>query len=216
MTIVFLIFDGLTALDAIGPYEVLSHVPGVRVQFVAPEAGPVRSDTGALTLVAEAGMADVRQADILVVPGGFGVRRLVADERVLDWLRAMDATTRMTVSVCNGALLLAAAGLLAGRRANTHWAMRDQLASLGAVPVAERTVRDGKYACSAGVSAGIDLALVIAAELAGEDAARAIQLGLEYDPRPPFDAGSPETAPAHLVALLRAQISSWEAEPAVG
>jgi len=209
--IVFFLFDGLTALDAVGPYEVLARLPGAEVVFAAPARGPVTTDDGRLALVAGASIDEVAAADVLVVPGGFGTRALEDDARVLAWLRAIDATTRVTASVCTGALLLAAAGLLRGRHANTHWAVRDRLAEHGAVPVAERVVRDGKYATAAGVSAGIDLALALAVELAGRPVAEAIQLGIEYAPEPPLDAGDPERAPAAIRDLVLARVRGREA-----
>jgi putative intracellular protease/amidase len=203
MQIVLLLFDGITALDAVGPHEVLSRIPGARVQFVAREAGIVETTEGALGLRATASLRDVRHADLLLVPGGRGTRRLVADEVVLDWVRAIDATSTWTTSVCTGALVLAAAGVLRGVRATTHWLAMDELARLGAVPVRERVVVEGKIATAAGVSAGIDLALTLAARICGDDVAQEIQLMLEYDPKPPFRAGSPEEAPPHIVARLR-------------
>jgi putative intracellular protease/amidase len=213
MNVVFLVFDGLTALDAVGPYEVLARLPGAKVTFAGPRRGVVRTDDGALGLTADLALGEVKACDLLVVPGGFGTRALQRDEAVLGALRALDATTRITASVCTGALVLAAAGLLRGRRATTHWAWRDRLAELGAVPVAERVVRDGKYASSAGVSAGIDLALGLAIELAGTQAASAIQLGIEYDPQPPLDAGDASRAPAALkeavLARARAKEARW-------
>jgi putative intracellular protease/amidase len=202
MDIVCLIFDGITALDAIGPYEVLSRLPGARFQFVAPGATTVRSDNGAVCWTAEASIEQVSRADLLLVPGGIGARRLMSNPEVLAWLRALDLTTQLTASVCTGALLLAASGLLQGRKATTHWAFLDTLRELGATPVAERCVRDGKYASAAGVSAGIDLGLSLALELAGRDTAEAIQLSIEYDPQPPLDAGSPDKVGAALRQAL--------------
>jgi len=140
-------------------------------------------------------LEDATSCDLLVVPGGFGTRALERDQRVLDWVRKVDETTTLTASVCTGSFVLAAAGLLKGRRATSHWAMRERLAEYGAIPVGERMVRDGKYATAAGVSAGIDLALSLAVELCGPDVAAGIQLSIEYDPAPPLDAGSPEKAP---------------------
>lgn len=195
MDIAILVFDKLTALDAIGPYEVLARLPGAQLRFVAPAPGVVRSDNGRFSMLVEESIDSVLSCDLLIVPGGFGTRLLERDRRVLDWLRAVDASTRVTASVCTGALLLGAAGLLQGRRANTHFAVRERLSSFGAIPVAERVVRDGKYASAAGVSAGIDLALTLAIEFAGETTAQGIQLQLEYDPQPPLDAGHPERAP---------------------
>jgi transcriptional regulator GlxA family with amidase domain len=201
--IAILIFDRLTALDAIGPYEVLSRLPGAELSFVAKEAGMKRTDTGALGLNADRTLDQLTDPDVVLVPGGEGNRPLLADDEVLDWLRAAHRTTTWTTSVCTGALVLGAAGILDGLRATTHWAFRERLREFGAEPVAERTVTEGKVITAAGVSAGIDMALVLANEVAGEQVAQAIQLGIEYDPDPPFDAGSPEKAPAELVEFVR-------------
>jgi len=203
MQIAVLLYDRLTALDAIGPYEVLSRLPGASLTFVAREAGPVRTDNGMLTLLAERSIAEVPRPDILLVPGGPGEVAVRAGETVLEWLRQADATSTWTTSVCTGSLILASAGLLAGRRATSHWLALEQLRALGAEPVSERVVFDGKIVTAAGVSAGIDMALALAATIAGEAVAQAIQLGIEYDPQPPLDAGSPQKAPAEVVALLR-------------
>lgn len=197
MDIVCLIFDEITVLDAVGPYEVLSRMPGARVRFVSPSGQAVRSDARSVIWQPEASIDQVERCDLLLVPGGFGARRLAHDTRVVNWLRAVDATTQLTATVCTGSILLAASGALHGRRATTHWAFYDQLRERGAIPVAERVVRDGKYASAAGVSAGIDLALTLALELCGRQVAEAIQLSIEYDPAPPLDAGSPnKVAPA--------------------
>lgn len=212
MDIVLFVFDGITALDVVGPYEVLARLPGARVRFVAPAAGVVRTDNQVLGLAADEGIDDVARADLLLVPGGFGTRRLEHDDRVLDWVRAVDATTQITASVCTGALVLAAAGLLRGRRANTHWAMRERLREHGALPVGERIVRDGKYATAAGVSAGIDLALQLAVDIAGREIAQAIQLGIEYDPAPPLAAGNPETAPPAIRDMVLARMRARDAD----
>jgi putative intracellular protease/amidase len=214
MNIAILIFDKLTALDAIGPYEVLSRLPEADLVFVAAETGAKRTDTGALALSADASLDEVRAPDVLVVPGGEGNRPLLHDERVLDWVREADATSTWTTSVCTGSLVLGAAGLLEGRRATSHWAYVDRLADFGAIPVRERVVTDGKLVTAAGVSAGIDMALTLAAEIAGEPVARAIQLGMEYDPQPPFDSGSPETAAPELVEFVRGLERAPAAEPA--
>jgi putative intracellular protease/amidase len=192
----FFVFDGVTALDAVGPYEVLARLPGAEVTFVGLARGVVRTDNQVLGLAADRSLDEVTAADVLVVAGGFATRVLEHDPRVLAWIRAIDATTRITASVCTGALLLGAAGLLRGRRANTHWPIRDRLAAYGAIPTADRVVRDGKYATAAGVSAGIDLGLALAIELAGEETAATIQLSMEYDPAPPLDAGDAARAPA--------------------
>jgi putative intracellular protease/amidase len=199
--IAILIFDKLTALDAVGPYEVLSRLPGAELSFVAKDAGPKRTDTGALALSADIGLAELTDPDILLVPGGEGNRPLLDDDEVLDWVRGADRSSTWTTSVCTGSLVLGAAGLLEGKRATSHWAYREQLREYGAEPVAERVVVDGKVVTAAGVSSGIDMALRLAALVAGEDAARAIQLGIEYDPEPPFDSGSPEKAPELAEAI---------------
>ncbi|MGH2917893.1 MAG: DJ-1/PfpI family protein [Solirubrobacteraceae bacterium] len=211
MEIAIALFDRFTALDAIGPYEVLSRLPGAKVRFVAHDAGRVHADTRMLTLVAEARLEDVPAPDVLVVPGGIGSRALLADERMLGWIGHAHEHSRWTASVCTGSLLLAAAGVLDGRRAATHWAARDELAALGVQPAAQRVVRAGKIVTAAGVSAGLDMALTLAALVAGDDIARAIQLELEYDPQPPFDAGSPDAAGPQIIALMR-EITAFERE----
>jgi len=205
MNIAILIYDRFTALDAIGPYEVLSRLPGASLSFVAAEPGPVTTDNGMLTLVAEHSISEVLSADIVLVPGGPGEVAARAGAEVLEWLRAVDATSTWTTSVCTGSLILAAAGLLEGRRATSHWLALDRLQEMGAEAVAERVVFDGKIVTGAGVSAGIDMALALAGKVAGDAVAQAIQLGIEYDPQPPFDAGSPSKAPAEVVEALRAR-----------
>jgi transcriptional regulator GlxA family with amidase domain len=203
MNTAILLYDGFTALDAIGPYEVLSRLPGGRATFVAAEAGPVRTDNGMLTVHAERSLAEVRSPEIVLVPGGPGEVAERAGGPALDWLRAAHETSTWTTSVCTGSLILAAAGLLGGKRATGHWLAMEKLGELGAQPVSERFVIEGKIVTAAGVSAGIDMALALVAEIAGESVAQAIQLGIEYDPQPPFDAGAPHKAPAEIVALLR-------------
>jgi transcriptional regulator GlxA family with amidase domain len=197
------LYDRFTALDAIGPYEVLSRLPGATVTFVAADRGPVRTDNGFLTVVAECALEELSAPDVLLVPGGPGEVAERAGGPMLEWLREADRTSAWTTSVCTGSLVLGAAGLLEGRRATTHWLALEELARLGAVAVAERVVIDGKIVTGAGVSAGIDMALTLAAQIAGEDVAQAIQLGIEYDPEPPFDAGSPAKAPERIVRMLR-------------
>jgi transcriptional regulator GlxA family with amidase domain len=204
MQIAILIFDGLTALDAIGPYEVLSRLPGAELRFVAKQPGPKRTDTGALGVQADLAIADLPGPDVVLVPGGQGNRPLMRDSEVLDWLRVAHERSTWTTSVCTGALVLGAAGILDGKRATTHWAFLDRLSELGAEPVTERVVEDGKVVTAAGVSAGIDMALTLAARIAGDEVAQAIQLGIEYDPRPPFDAGSPSKASPEVIELVRA------------
>ena len=202
MRIAIALFDRFTALDAIGPYEVLSRLPGAEITFVGCEPRVFRSDVGSLALVAEAGFDGVRAADVLLVPGGPGTREMTRNRPLLDWLRAIHPTTQWTTSVCTGSHLLAAAGLLDGIDATTHWATMDELAALGARPIEGRVVERGKIMTAAGVSAGIDMALTLAARIAGEQVAQAIQLGIEYDPQPPFDSGSVRKASPELVRML--------------
>ncbi|MGW6916721.1 DJ-1/PfpI family protein [Kitasatospora sp. NPDC054939] len=204
MQIAILLYDDFTALDAVGPYEILGRVPGVEVVFTAAKPGPVRTDLKSLALTADLPLSEVTSPDVLLVPGGPGTAALLADREVLDWVRTASAATTWTTSVCSGSLLLAAAGLLTGRRATSHWVVLEHLAALGAVPTTERVVFDGKYATAAGVSAGIDLALDLAGRIAGPGIAEAVQLVVEYDPQPPYDMGSTAKAPAELVAALRA------------
>lgn len=203
MNIAILLFDGITALDAIGPYEVLSRLPQYQVRFVAPEPGPKRTDNGFLALTADHALAEFPRPDIILVPGGFGSQTMMENPAVLDWLRSAHQTSRWTTSVCTGSLILAAAGILHGIRATSHWTALERLAALGAIPTTERVVQEGKIITAAGVSAGIDMALRLAAAEAGEAFAQAIQLSIEYDPQPPFDCGSPAKAPAQAVELVR-------------
>ena len=204
MKTAILIYEGFTALDAIGPYEVLRSVPGWEVEFVARTRGEVRTDSGAVGLCADRSMAEVDRAGILLVPGGKGNRVLLGDAELLAWLRAVDRTTQWTTSVCTGSLLLGAAGLLERRRATGHWLQLEPLREYGADPVGGRYVEDGKVITAAGVSAGIDMALHLVGREAGPEVAQAVQLGIEYDPQPPFDAGSPEKAPARIVEAVSA------------
>ncbi|HEY7255784.1 MAG TPA: DJ-1/PfpI family protein [Solirubrobacterales bacterium] len=204
MQTAILVFDRLTALDAVGPYEVLRRAPGWKVQLVGPTEGVVRDERGALGLAADRSLDEVTDADILLVPGGIGTRPLMEDEQLLSWLREVDGRTKWTASVCTGSLLLGAAGLLDGKRATTHWLSLERLAELGAIPVEERVVEDGKVITAAGVSAGIDMALRLVARELGSETARRIQLSIEYDPEPPFDAGSPRKAPAEVVEAVTA------------
>jgi transcriptional regulator GlxA family with amidase domain len=203
MNIAFLIFDKFTALDAMGPYEVLSRLPGAELKFVAKKAGPIRTDTGMLTVMAEASLDEIEAPELLLIPGGEGNRPLMEDPDVLDWVRSSHETSTWTTSVCTGALVLGAAGILDGVRATTHWAYRDVLGDLGAEVSTDRVVIDGKVATAAGVSSGIDMALALVGEIAGPEVAQAMQLGIEYDPQPPFDAGSPDKAPPAIVEFVR-------------
>lgn len=202
MKIAIPLYEGFTALDAIGPYEVLRSVPGWEVEFVARERGEVRTDSGAVGLTADRALAEVREPEILLVPGGMGTRAMMEDEELLASLRRLDETSKWTTSVCTGSLLLAAAGLLDGKRATGHWAWLEPLREHGAEPVGGRYVEDGKVITAAGVSAGIDMALYLVGREAGPEVAQAIQLGIEYDPDPPFDSGSPSKAPAEIVELV--------------
>jgi putative intracellular protease/amidase len=204
MEIAILLYDRFTALDAVGPYEVLSRLPGARVTFVAERPGQVRTDTRQLTLVADAALHEMPAPELVLVPGGPGQSALMDDGPVHEWLRAAHEATTWTTSVCTGSLVLAAVGLLAGRRATSNWQAIEQLRALGVDAVPERVVFDGKLATAAGVTAGIDMALALAARIAGEQLAQAIQLGIEYDPEPPFHAGSPGKAPAEVVEAVRA------------
>jgi transcriptional regulator GlxA family with amidase domain len=197
-----LIFDGITALDAIGPYEVLRSVPGWEVEFVAARTGEVRTDSGHLGISADHALADVTETEMVLVPGGAGNRLLLEDDEVLGWLGEIDRQTKWTTSVCTGSLVLGAAGLLEGKRATGHWLYLEPLRAYGADPVGGRFVEDGKVVTAAGVSAGIDMALHLVGREAGPEVAQAVQLGIEYDPQPPFDAGSPDKAPAAIVAAV--------------
>jgi transcriptional regulator GlxA family with amidase domain len=205
MNIAILLFDRFTALDAVGPYEVLRSAPHASVRFVAREAGIKRTDVGSLGMVADHTLDDVLAPDILVVPGGPGSDAVMEDDVVLEWIRRVHETTKWTTSVCTGSLVLAAAGLLDGLKATSHWLALSALERFGAEPTAERVVVQGKIVTAAGVSAGIDMALTLVAKEYGDAVAQAIQLGIEYDPRPPFDAGSPRKAPPEIVEKLRAR-----------
>ena len=210
MQIAILVFDGLTALDAVGPSEVLCRLPGAELRYTGKERGPVQTETGPLRMFADHTLDEVTEPDILLVPGGMGSRPLLRDEEVLEWVRSVHERTRWTTSVCTGSLILAAAGLLDGVRATGHWLQMERLGSLGAVPTGERVVREGKIITAAGVSSGIDMALALVALEAGDAVAQAIQLSIEYDPQPPFDAGSPEKAPDQIVELVRERAAARE------
>jgi putative intracellular protease/amidase len=202
MDIAILIFDGLTALDAVGPYDVLSNIPGAKVSFVGETKGLKRTSQGSLALSADLSVDDVTCADILLVPGGFGEEQVRGKSAMLEWVRSIHANTQWTTSVCTGALVLGAAGILRGLNATTHWAAREQLCNFGATPVKERLVEQGKVITAAGVSAGIDMALHLTRHIAGDEIAQAIQIGIEYDPQPPFD-GLFEHASEPIAAYLR-------------
>lgn len=203
MQIAIVVYDRFTALDAVGPYEILSRLPDARVDVVAERPGAVRADTGFLALTADKALHEVPSPDIVVVAGGPGTFAEAANDTLAQWLRAADARSTWTTSVCSGSLLLGAAGLLRGRRATSHWAALDLLRQYGAEPTGQRVVFDGKYVTAAGVSSGIDMALALVGRIAGDEHAQAVQLLTEYDPQPPYDAGSPGKAPAHLVEEFR-------------
>ena len=206
MKIAALIFDKITVLDIVGPVEVLSWVPGAEIVWVGKQKGPIRAAPTGLAMMVEKTIDEVRDADIVIVPGGPGVRLLLKDEPVLGWLRAIHAKTKWTTSVCTGSLLLGAAGLLKGLDATTHWNSTAVLESFGARYREQRVIPQGKIVTSAGVSSGIDMALWLLGKIAGDDAAREAQLCIEYDPQPPYDAGSPTKAGPAAVERARATV----------
>jgi transcriptional regulator GlxA family with amidase domain len=204
MQIAFALYPGFTALDFIGPYQVLSGVPGEEVVLCAAAPGTVTDDNGLLHVQVDTALADVPSPDIVVVPGGPGSRTSAAasDGPLVAWLQSVHQTTTWTTSVCTGALVLGAARILDGLSATTHWLYYEELAAFGARPTEQRVVIEGKVATAAGVSAGIDLALTIVGRQWGEDMAQAVQLGIEYDPQPPFDSGAPSKAKPAIRDLL--------------
>ncbi|MCU1350939.1 MAG: transcriptional regulator containing an amidase domain and an AraC-type DNA-binding domain [Acidimicrobiales bacterium] len=203
MQIAIGLYPGFTALDAIGPYQVLTQIPGTEVVLCAEQTGDLADDNGLLHLDISHTFDDVPSPDLLLVPGGLITRRIAAEGGpIVEWIRTAHETTTWTTSVCTGALLLGAAGVLDGLRATTHWMAYDHLRSYGAEPTEERVVIEGKVVTGAGVSAGIDLALTLVGMMHGEVIAQAVQLGIEYDPQPPFDAGSPSKAPKDVLDLV--------------
>ncbi len=208
MEIAFLFYEGMTALDVIGPHEVLCRLPGAKVIRVARQPGPVHTESAGLTLIAEHSFSDVARADVLVVPGAGNARTLQQYPELLEWIRAMHVTTQWTTSVCTGSLILGAAGILQGLPATTHWATMERLRKWGAIPTQARVVEAGKVITAAGVSAGIDMALSLAAKIAGPTVAQALQLGIEYDPEPPFDVGSVGKANPAIIQALRTRLES--------
>jgi putative intracellular protease/amidase len=203
MRIAIPLYDRFTALDAVGPYEVLSRLLGASVTWLAHEPGVVRTDNGMLGIEATAAFEDLPDPEIVLVPGGTGTNDFLEDERLVGWIRAAHETSDWTTSVCTGSLLLGAARVLEGLEATTHWLDMDDLARYGARSTGRRVVEQGKVITAAGVSSGIDMGLVLAAKIAGPDVAKAIQLGIEYDPQPPFDSGSVEKAAPATVELIR-------------
>ncbi|CAA9408288.1 MAG: ThiJ/PfpI family protein [uncultured Rubrobacteraceae bacterium] len=209
--VAILLYDRVTALDAIGPYEVLRGIPGATVKFVAKTPGPITVDSGLLSLVADHSLDEVPDPDVLLIPAVDPIA--MREERVTSWIRSAHQTSRWTTSVCGGSLLLGAAGLLEGLRATGHWAMQEALEGFGATySPDERYVRQGKIITAAGVSAGIDMALYLASEIAGAKEAQTIQLMIEYDPEPPFDAGSPAKAPREVVELAQVRVQELAPE----
>lgn len=206
--VAMLLFPNLTQLDLTGPYEVLTRLPGAEVSLVWKSLDSVISSTG-LRLTPTTTLLEAAAADILFIPGGNGLVPLLRDPEIIEFVRQRAATARYVTAVCTGSLLLGAAGLLEGYRATTHWAYHDFLERCGAIPVRERVVIDRNRITAGGVTAGIDFALKLAAEIAGEQAARGIQLGLEYDPEPPFDSGVPERASPELVRIVRDRFAAW-------
>ena len=212
MQIAIGLYPGFTALDAIGPYQVLTQLPDAEVVLCAEHTGDLADDNGLLHLDIAHTFGDVAAPDIVVVPGGMVTRRYAHQgEPIVEWLRSAHETTTWTTSVCTGALLLGAAGILDGLPATTHWNAYDHLASFGATPTEQRVVEAGKVITAAGVSAGIDMALTLVGRTHGRDVAEAIQLGIEYDPQPPFDSGAPSTARPEILQLVRAIMTEAEA-----
>jgi putative intracellular protease/amidase len=203
MQIAVALYDRFTALDAVGPYEVLSRLPDSQLTFVGHEVGPVRTDNARLAMQVDAVFEDIPEPEVFVVPGGWGTRALLDDERILAWIRHAHEHSQWTTSVCTGSLLLGAAGVLDGLPATSHWLELDALSEYGAAPTGRRVVEHGKVITAAGVSSGIDMGLALAAKIAGDEFAKTIQLLIEYDPEPPFDSGSPAKADRELVENLR-------------
>ncbi|WP_269714123.1 DJ-1/PfpI family protein [Caulobacter sp. NIBR2454] len=200
--IVFAIFPGVTHLDFTGPHQVLARLPGAKVSVASLDGQPVEAD--GLTFANLDVLSEIERCDVLCVPGGFGVTEAMLDDAFIAEIRRLAWGAKYVTSVCTGSLVLAAAGLLTGKKAGCHWAWRDQLALFGAIPTAERVVRDGRFITGGGVTAGVDFGLTLIAELAGETVAQMIQLAVEYDPHPPFNAGSPATAPAKVLERVQA------------
>jgi len=206
--IAMLLYPGFTPLDAIGPYHALSQLPGYEFFFVAQEAGPV-SDGSATVIQAQKSISEVNSVDILVVPGGLpAITMARSGDPLIDWIAKIHPTTEWTISVCTGALMLGAAGLLKGVPATTHWYSHTELSDYGAIPHDERVVESGKIMTAAGVSAGIDMSLVLAERIFGREFAEKMQLDMEYDPKPPFNAGHPRSAPESVVSDLRSLFDS--------
>ena len=210
-SVVFALYPGVTQLDFTGPFEVFARLPGARCVLASAQGGSIQEDRG-MTFAGVARLADIPECALLCVPGGFGTVGAMEDRVYLTELRRLAATARYVTSVCTGSLLLAAAGLLAGRRAACHWAWRDSLSVFGVTPDPARVVRDGNVITGGGVTAGIDMALTVMAEIAGPDHAQAVQLALEYAPAPPFDSGRPESARPEIIAAARKRLDAGRRE----
>ncbi len=208
MKIAIPLYEGFTALDAVGPYEVLSRLPGASVTWLAAEPGPVRTDNGMLSIAADAAYEDEPAPEIVMVPGGMTTDDHLDDERLVAWIRRAHESSQWTTSVCTGSLLLGAAGVLHGLDATSHWLDLDKLERFGARPVRDRVVEQRSVITAAGVSSGIDMALTLVARIHGPEVAQAIQLAIEYDPQPPFDAGSVDKAPPEIVELVRGVVGA--------
>jgi transcriptional regulator GlxA family with amidase domain len=204
MKIAIFLFDEYTALDVIGPYEVLSKLPNSQIYFIGLEK-KVYKDSHGLKIIADYSINEISEADILLIPGGFGIDKVLKDKTLIEWIQKIDNNSMWTTSVCAGSLLLAEAGLLTGRNCTSHWGRKKQLRNYDVIVTEkyERYVHDGKFITSAGVSAGIDMALYLVGIIAGEQTAKAIQLAMEYDPKPPFDCGTPDKAPKELLEKLK-------------
>lgn len=208
--IVFLLFDGITQLDFTGPAQFLARMPGAVVHTAAKRVGPIETDSG-FAILPNTGFADCPQADLLCVPGGFGTRGVIGDPETLQFVRDQAAGAQYVTSVCTGSVVLGAAGLLDRKRATSHWAYTGLLEKFGAIPATARVVKDGNIITAGGVTSGIDFALTVIGEIAGRAFAESVQLGLEYDPRPPFACGHPDVADPKLVATLRERVYARQA-----
>ena len=207
MRTAIVLYPGFTALDIIGPYEVLGRLPDTEVVFVSEHPGFITNDLKSMSIDAVRQLDEVTDPDVVLVGGGPGQSAQMADGKLHDWLRAVDRTSRWTTSVCTGSLILAAAGLLDGRRATSHWGALQLLAGFGVIPAGDRVVTDGKYVTAAGISAGIDMALTLAGSMVGDEIAQTVQLIIEYSPQPPYDSGSPESAPPAVLAAAKNRLS---------
>jgi len=216
MNIVIYLYNGLTVMDAVGPYEVWSRLPGAQVKFVAREKGLIISDTHFLKIVAEYAISEIQSADILLIPGSVvGFIRESKDAALLNWIRKIHQTTAWTTSVCSGSIILAAAGILNGKKASSHWAAMHLLSDYGAVPSSERYIQEGKIITAQGVSAGIDMALYLVGQLVGVEKAKAYQLFIEYDPNPPFESGTLSKADEDTIRLAKIMLQK-EAKKELG